>query len=47
MNCLWESNGLKILRHFEGCYSLTYFDKAVMPETSFDAITDYVWAEFI
>jgi len=47
MTTIWNSDGAKIVRHFEGCYSLTYRGKPVMPETSFEVLTRYVWAEFI
>jgi hypothetical protein len=44
---LWQQNGAKIVRHFEGCYTLEYRGKPVMEATNFDAVSRYVWAEFL
>lgn len=47
MTSIWKQSEAEIIRHFEGCYTLIYRGKPVMPETSFEVLTRYVWAEFI
>ena len=43
----WErSDGLMIVRHCEGIFSLRKDGVDVMPHNTFEAINAYLWAEF-
>lgn len=44
---LWQRDGLKIIRHFKGCYTLEYRGKPVMESAGFSVVSRYVWAEFL
>ena len=48
-NIFWESGDgfIKIFKHFDGCFSLTFRGLDVMDETTFEKITKYLWAEFL
>jgi hypothetical protein len=37
----------QIIRYCDGVFGLEYDEKEVMPETTFDRVQAYVWAEFI
>lgn len=47
MNTIWEQGGARIIRHFEGCYTLEYLGRPVLPATDFETVARYVWAEFL
>ena len=46
MKRIFHSNGVEIVKHCKGCYSLRYLGTPVLCRCSFKLCARYYWCEF-